>query len=102
MNNNDMLVGLLAQATGEGNDLVTLRAIVEEASEMGARRMLTRVGLDDETATRDLSELRELLRAWRDAKASARAAALGWVVRALLALLLLGLAVRLGATGLLR
>lgn len=102
MNNGDMLAGLLAQAAGEGSDLVTLRAIVEEASEIGARRMLTRIGLDDETAPRDLTELRELLQAWRDAKASARAAALGWVVRAVLALLLLGLAVRLGATGLLR
>ena len=102
MNNGDMLAGLLAQAAGEGSDLVTLRAIIEEASEIGATRMLTRIGLDDETAPRDLSELRELLQAWRDAKASARAAALGWVVRAVLALLLLGLAVRLGATGLLR
>ena len=40
--------------------------------------------------------------AWRDAKASARTAAIGWIVRATLALLLLGLAVRLGAGGLLR
>lgn len=102
MNDGEMLARLLAQAAGEGSDLVTLRAIVEEASEIGARRMLTRIGLDDETATRDLSELRELLRAWRDAKASARATALGWIVRAGLALLLLGMAVRLGATGLLR
>lgn len=102
MNDDDMLTGLLAQAANEGSDLLTLRAIIEEASEMGAARMLERIGLDDETAPRDLSELRELLRAWRDAKASAQAAAIGWVVRALLALLLLGLAVRLGATGLLR
>ncbi|SFF73865.1 hypothetical protein SAMN05518801_101105 [Novosphingobium sp. CF614] len=102
MNNGDMLAGLLAQATGDGGDLVTLRAIVEEASEIGARRMLERIGLDDETAPRDLGELRELLQAWRDAKASARTAALGWIVRALLALLLLGLAVRLGVTDLLR
>lgn len=102
MNNDDMLTGLLAQAAGEGNDLVTLRAIVEEASETGARRMLERLGLDDDTAPRDLSELRELLQAWRDAKASAQAAVIGWIVRAVLALLLLGLAVRLGASDLLR
>ncbi|WP_067737932.1 DUF6127 family protein [Novosphingobium naphthalenivorans] len=102
MNTDDMLAGLLAQAMGESGDLVTLRAIVEEASELGAARTLERIGLDDETAHQDLSELRELLQAWRDAKASAQAAAIGWIVRALLALLLLGLAVRLGATGLLR
>lgn len=102
MNRNDMLAELLAQAAGEGSDLVTLRAIVEEASERGAARMLERVGLDDESATQDLSELRQLLQAWRDAKSSAQTAVIGWVVRGLLALLLLGLAVRVGATGLLR
>lgn len=102
MNQNDMLTGLVAQAVGEGSDLVTLRAVVEEASELGARRMLERIGLDDATAREDVSELRELLQAWRDAKASAQNAAIGWIVRGLLALLLLGIAVRLGATELLR
>lgn len=102
MNNNDMLVGLMAQANNQGTDLVTLRAIVEEASEVGARRMLTRVGLDDATALSDVSELRELLQAWRDAKSSAQAAVVGWVVRGVLALLLLGLALRFGGAELLR
>ncbi|MFK4874370.1 DUF6127 family protein [Novosphingobium sp. ZW T3_23] len=102
MNQKDMLAGLLAQAATEGSELVTLRAIVEEASEVGARRMLSRIGLDDATAPGDLSELRELLQAWRDAKASAQAAAIGWLVRGMLALLLLGLAVRFGAGELLR
>lgn len=102
MNRNDMLAGLVVQAAGEGCDLVTLRAIVEEASELGALRMATLVGLDDDTASDDVSELRELLRAWRDAKASARNAAIGWAVRGVLALLLLGLAVRFGATEMLR
>lgn len=96
MNQKDMLAGLLAQATTEGSELVTLRAIVEEASDVGARRMLSRIGLDDATAPGDLSELRELLQAWRDAKASAQTAAIGWLVRGVLALLLLGLAVRFG------
>jgi hypothetical protein len=99
MNQEDMLAGLLAQAADDGCEIVTLRAIVEEASESGAQRMLARIGLDDETAEDDLSELRELLRAWRDAKASARAAVVDWIVRALLALLLVGLAVRFGAFG---
>lgn len=102
MNSNDMLAGLLAQAASDGGDLVTLRAIVEEASELGAKRMLTRIGLDDETAPQDVSELRELLQAWRDAKSSARNAVVGWIVRGALALLLLGLTVRFGATELLR
>jgi hypothetical protein len=98
MNSNDMLAGLLAQATAQKGDIVTLRAIVEEASALGAQRMLARIGLDDETALQDMGELRELLRAWRDAKASARAAVIGWIARGACALLLLGLAVRFGAT----
>lgn len=102
MNNGDMLAGLLTQAASDGGDIVTLRAIIEEASEIGAGRMLERIGLDDDSAPQDLSELRELLQAWRDAKASAQAAVIGWIVRGVLALLLLGLAVRLGASELLR
>jgi len=102
MKREDMIARLIAQASDEGTDLVTLRAIVEEASELGASRVLSRMGLDDETAHEDLSELRELLRAWRDAKASAQKAVIAWVVRGVLALVLLGLAVRLGLTGLLK
>lgn len=102
MKREDMLARLLAQATGEGGDLVTLRAIVEEASELGARRTLAELGLDDASALGDLVELRQLLRAWRDAKASAWKAAVDWIVRGLLALLLAGIAWRLGVTDLLK
>jgi hypothetical protein len=41
-------------------------------------------------------ELRELLKAWRDAKRSARNAVIGWVIRVGLALVLIGIAVKLG------
>ena len=44
----------------------------------------------------DIDELRELLGAWRDAKASAWKAAVDWLVKGVLALLLVGIAVRLG------
>ena len=102
MQREEMIARLIAQASDGGTDLVTLRAIVEEASELGAARVLSRMGLDDDGAHHDLSELRELLRAWRDAKASAWKAAVNWVVRGVLALVLVGLAVRLGLTGLLK
>jgi len=102
MNQNDVLAGLLSQAALGGVDLVTLRAIVEEASERGAQRMLASIGLDDPRASQDMADLRELLRAWRDAKASARNAAIAWIVRGFCALLLLGIAVRMGATELLK
>jgi hypothetical protein len=91
-----MLARLIGQATTEGVDLVTMRAVVEEASELGAERVLHRLGLGDESAQGDIDELRELLRAWRDAKASAWKAAVDWIVRGVLAALLLGIAVRLG------
>ena len=102
MNNDDMLARLIAQAESEGADLVTLRAVVEEASDLGAQRVLARMGLDDENAHGDLIELRQLLRAWRDAKASAWRAGIEWLVRGALALLLVGIAWRLGFAGLLR
>ncbi len=102
MNRDEMVARLVAQAADEGADLVTLRAMIEEASELGAERVLTRMGLDDPTAHADLSELRQLLQAWRDAKASAWKAAVAWVVRGVLALLLVGIAYRTGTVGLLK
>ena len=96
MNPDETLARLMVQASEEGADLVTLRAIVEESSERAAERVLDRLGLADPGAEGDLDELRELLRAWRDAKASAWKAFIEWTVRALLAVLLIGIAVRLG------
>ena len=90
------LAQLLEQGAREGSDLTTLRAIAEEASELGATRALTRLGLADEGAAGDVRELRELVREWRDAKRGAWKAAWGWVTRARFALLLAGLAGRLG------
>jgi len=102
MNREDMLARLVAQAEDEGCDLVTLRAVVEEASDLGAMRVLARMGLADANAHNDMAELRQLLSAWRDAKASAWKAAIGWVVRAVLALLLFAIAVRFGSGDLVR
>jgi hypothetical protein len=101
MTREDMLARLIAQARTEGGELITLRAVVEEASELGASRVLGRLGLADPGAQDDLGELRELLSAWRDAKASAWKAAIEWLVRGVLALLLVGIAVRLGAADML-
>lgn len=96
MTREDMLARLIAQAGHEGGELITLRAIVEEASELGANRVLDWLGLGDPSAQEDIDELRELLGAWRDAKASAWKAAVDWLVKGVLALLLVGIAVRLG------
>lgn len=78
MTGEQVLARLMAQAEVKGVDLVTLRALVEEASEAGAKRALGALGLDDARARRDMDELRELLSAWRDAKRSARQAVVAW------------------------
>jgi hypothetical protein len=100
--NASMLARLTAQAEGEGADLVTLRALIEEASGIGAERALGALGLKDPTARRDMDELRELLQAWRDAKKSAVRAVMGWLMRVGLAALLVAMAVKLGLTELIR
>ena len=103
MNREDMLAGLIAQAALDGGDLVTLRAIVEEASEVGAGR----APRAEQLAQFVEIVLRRFVRqaeagAWRAAKASAWKAAIEWVVRGVFALLLIGIAVRLGLPGMLK
>ena len=94
-----LLAQLLKQSNG-GMDPITMRAMVEEASQSGAHRALASLGLDDDNARRDMDELRQLLSAWRDAKRSAWQAVIAWAVRIFLACLLIGLAVRLDLAGL--
>ena len=91
-----LLASLMAQAEGRGTEMITLRALVEESSEAGARRALSSLGLDDSMARRDMDELRELLCAWRDAKRSAARAVVAWAVSVVLALLIAGMAIKLG------
>ena len=93
---NAMLALLVAQAEGQGAGLVTVRALIEEASEVGAERALEALGLTGPKARRDMDELRELLQAWRDAKKSAWNAVVTWAVRIFLAVLVLGMSVKMG------
>ncbi|PZO91384.1 MAG: hypothetical protein DI623_03600 [Sphingomonas sanxanigenens] len=96
MSEGDVLAHLMRQAEVRGADLGTLRALAEEASERGAARALASLGLADAGASGDIMQLRELLGAWREAKKSALRAAVGWAVKLMLALLLIGIAVRTG------
>jgi len=97
-----LLALLVAQAEGQGADMVTMRALIEEASEAGAGRALGMLGLRDADAGRDMAELRELLQAWRDAKKSAWNAIVTWAVRIFLAVLVAGMAVKMDLLGMLR
>jgi len=100
MANGEVLARLAEQVAGagayDGVDMVSVRALVDEASESGAARAMARLGLSDPSAGEDVKELRELLRAWRDAKRTARSAAIGWLVRLCMALVVLGMAVKMG------
>lgn len=92
-----MTVGtLLAKAEAEGATRPTLIELVEAASEAGAVRALGKLGLHDAGAGKDIGDLRQLVQGWRDAKSSAFRAAIGWTVRGLIAMLLVGLAMRTG------
>lgn len=103
MEQDEALARLIALAgAGAAGEEAVLRALVEEASELGARRALARLGLADAAAREDIGDLRQLLGAWRDAKRSAWKAAIDWAVRGVLALLVVALAVKLGLVGLLR
>jgi len=102
MDEEEALARLIALAGTSAPDAALLRAVVEEASELGARRALARLGLADEAARDDVSDLRQLLGAWRDAKKSAWAAVVDWAARGMLALLVVGLAMKLGLPGLLK
>ncbi|GLV29620.1 hypothetical protein TomTYG75_21390 [Sphingobium sp. TomTYG75] len=100
----EMLARLVAQADAVPGqmDMVMIRALIEEASELGAGRALERLGLSDRSAEGDVRELRELLSAWRDAKKAARGAVVSWAVRIVMALVLLGVAVKAGLVGMVR
>ncbi|HYZ48253.1 MAG TPA: DUF6127 family protein [Sphingomonas sp.] len=96
MSHDALLASLLAQVEAEDASRATLRGVVEEACELGARRALASLGLEDAQAGQDMRELRSLLGAWRDAKKSAVQAVVSWFVRLMLALVVLGIAVKTG------
>jgi Family of unknown function (DUF6127) len=96
------LAALINQARQEGSSIVTLRALVEEASDLGAQRALGRLGLHDENASGDIHDLRTLLDAWRDARRTAGRAVIRWVTRLLLTACVLALAIKFNLAALLR
>lgn len=51
-------------------DREELRALLEHAAEIGAKRALESVGLHDEKASKDISDVRSLLESYRTVKTS--------------------------------
>jgi hypothetical protein len=89
------LAALMAQSIEDGANPLTLRALVEESCDIGARRALSRLGLEDAQALADMHELRTLLDAWRDVKKTARRSAISWLVKLALLGLMIGALLKL-------
>ncbi|MEO0412948.1 MAG: DUF6127 family protein [Pseudomonadota bacterium] len=99
MDRTDTMAALVNQALDQGADPLTVRALVEEASELGAKRALRHLGLADRQAARDISDLRELLLAWRDVRQTAGRTVVRWFTTVLLSLIALGAVVYFNVLG---
>lgn len=81
-------------------EILSLEHVLDEAARRGgeagatagARAVLHELGLDDPGAARDLRELRDLLRSWRDAKRVAWRTIVRWVTTIMLAAIAAGAA----------
>lgn len=90
-----VLAALVEQARLQGANMPTLRALVEEASECGARRALAHVGLGDKGAIHDVRDLRDMLSAWRSARRTAWHTVVRWAMTFFILALVAGLTLRL-------
>lgn len=89
------LIALAKEANAEGTAGITIKALVEEASEVGAAKALSRCGLHDENAGADIRALRDVLSAWRDARRVAWRSVVKWIITLVFALILAGLATKM-------
>ena len=73
--------------------------LLDSAAERGAERCLAHLGLENGHAARDIRELRDLLEAWRDARRTAWQTIIKVVTTGLLAVILVGAAIKLRLMG---
>lgn len=73
--------------------------LLDRAAERGAERVLSHLGLENGHAARDIRELRDLLEAWRDARRTVWQTAVRVVTTGILAVLLVGAAIKLKLMG---
>ena len=73
--------------------------LLNSAAERGAERVLSRLGLENGHAARDIRELRDLLEAWRDARRTAWHTVIKVATTGLLAIILVGAAIKLKLMG---
>ena len=73
--------------------------LLDRAAERGAERCLAHLGLENGHAARDIRELRDLLEAWRDAGRTAWQTVIKVATTGILAILLVGAAIKLKLMG---
>ena len=76
-----------------------LDELLDRAAERGAERVLTHLGLENGHAARDIRELRDLLEAWREARHTAWQTIIKVATTGLLAVILVGAAIKLKLMG---
>ncbi len=76
-----------------------LDELLTRAAERGAERCLAHLGLENGHAARDIRELRDLLEAWRDARRTAWQTIIKVATTGVLAILLVGAAIKLKLMG---
>ena len=62
-----------------------LKRLLVEAAVLGAKQALADIGLHDENASKDISEVRGLLSSWREAKSEIWKTVVHWVTAGVLA-----------------
>ena len=73
--------------------------MLNNAAERGAERCLAYLGLENGSAAKDIRDLRDLLEAWRDARRTAWRTAIRVITTGVLAVLLVGTAIKLKIMG---
>jgi len=73
--------------------------LLDRAAERGAERCLAHLGMENGHAARDIRELRDLLEAWRDARRTAWRTVIKLVTTGILAVLMVGVAIKLKLMG---
>ena len=73
--------------------------LLTRVAERGAERCLAHLGLENGHAARDIRELRDLLEAWRDARRTAWQTVIKVATTGILAILLVGAAIKLKLMG---
>ncbi len=88
------LAALGQAAHEEGLSIQHLQALIEEASDLGAKRALARIGLHDDRASNDMRDLRNLLDSWRETRRTMWRTVVKWTTTLIMIFIAAGVAVK--------